>query len=140
MEKDPRDVSLHVPMQRRTLLRAACCAVAPAPGDELSLGRCVPAAAPAGDGLSRGRDQQPLPTSVPPLPRAERRLPFQPFISLLCRLRCSLPADPKQLQRFLYYSFFNLNYKWISQIGEFCISHLENTSDKTAVKGRAAQS
>lgn len=35
--------------------------------------------------------------------------------------------------------FFYTNYKGISQIGEFCVSHSENASDEIAVKGIAAQ-
>lgn len=59
---------------------------------------------------------------------------FAALIPILSSLPCSLACYPKQLQ-----GFFCTNYKGISQIGEFRVSHSENALDEIAVKGRTAQ-
>lgn len=70
----------------------------------------------------------------PPASEGTAPAPFAALIPILSSLRCSLARYPKQLQ-----GFFCTNYKGISQIGEFRVSHSENALDEIAVKGRAAQ-
>lgn len=70
----------------------------------------------------------------PPASEGTAPAPFAALIPILSSLPCSLARYPKQLQ-----GFFCTNYKGISQIGEFRVSHSEKASDEIAAKGRATQ-
>lgn len=93
-----------------------------------------PMAEPTAGGLKPEHSPSPCSAPGPPASEGTAPAPFAALIPILSSLRCSLARYPKQLQ-----GFFCTNYKGISQIGEFRVSHSENASDEIAAKGRAAQ-